>query len=127
MVRNSAHGLRRDRRSIAAAKAMLRGMLGGMAPYALAGMAIASLVVVVAPARSFAGPNDRRSVIVVHPRRCFYTAPYEAYAPPCAYQPYYYSAWNPFSVYSVYDHLSGGRQLCNLPTEPCDNTHRVTN
>ena len=44
---------------------------------------------------------------------------------PCA--PYYYSRWNPYSAYSIYDHLSGGRQLCALPTECCDNNHRVTN
>ena len=44
---------------------------------------------------------------------------------PCA--PYYYSRWNPYSIYSIYDRLSGGRQLCNLPSECCDNNHRVTN
>jgi hypothetical protein len=49
------------------------------------------------------------------------------YVPPSPYAPYYYSRWNPYSAYSVYDHLSGGRQQCQLPTEPCDNTHRVTN
>jgi hypothetical protein len=25
--------------------------------------------------------------------------------------PYYYSPWNPYSLFSIYDHLSGGRQL----------------
>jgi hypothetical protein len=38
-----------------------------------------------------------------------------------------YSRWNPYSLYSIYDHLSGGRQLCHLPSEPCDNQHRVQN
>jgi hypothetical protein len=123
MVRNSAHVPRQDRWSVAAAKAMFLRI----APCILATTAIYSLVVAIAPAKSFAGANNRRSVILVYPRRCSYTPPYEAYAPPCAYRPYYYSAWNPFSVYSVYDHLSGGRELCHLPTEPCDNTHRVTN
>ena len=40
------------------------------------------------------------------------------------YAPYYYSRWNPYSLYSIYDHLSGGRQLCHLPSEPCG--HRGT-
>jgi hypothetical protein len=48
-------------------------------------------------------------------------------SPPSPYAPYYYSAWNPYSLYSIYDHLSGGRQLCRLPSEPCDNEHRVQN
>jgi hypothetical protein len=66
---------------------------------------------------AFARTNRHKTVVVVHP----------IYAPPSPYAPYYYSAWNPFSAYSVYDHLSGGRQQCQLPTEPCDNNHRVTN
>ena len=28
---------------------------------------------------------------------------------------------------SIYDHLSGGRQLCYLPSEPCDDGHSVHN
>jgi len=47
--------------------------------------------------------------------------------PASPYAPYYYSRWNPYSLYSIYDHLSGGRQLCRLPSEPCDNEHRVQN
>ena len=46
---------------------------------------------------------------------------------PSACAPYYYSRWNPYSIYSIYDHLSGGRQLCDLPSECCDNNHRVSN
>src|SRR5271169_3789711 len=85
------------------------------------------LVVALTSANAFAGSGHHKAVVVAHPHRCSYTPPYEAYAPPCDYKPYYYSAWNPFSLYSVYDHLSGGLQLCHLPTEPCDNGHRVTN
>ncbi len=59
--------------------------------------------------------NKQRPVVVV------------PYVRPSPYAPYYYSRWNPYSAYSVYDHLSGGRQQCQLPTEPCDNNHRVTN
>jgi hypothetical protein len=62
--------------------------------------------------------NRQRPVVVV---------PYLPPPPPSPYAPYYYSPWNPNSAYSVYDHLSGGRQQCQLPTEPCDNNHRVTN
>ncbi len=69
---------------------------------------------------SLAGTNDRRAVIVVHPRHVVRVA-----ASP--YAPYYYSRWNPNSLYSIYDHLSGGRQLCRLPSEPCDNDHRLQN
>jgi hypothetical protein len=49
------------------------------------------------------------------------------YQPRSPHAPYYYSRWNPYSAYSVYDHLSGGRQLCYLPTDPCDNNHRMHN
>jgi hypothetical protein len=70
--------------------------------------------------------HKQRPVVVVHP---LYVAPppYGPPPPPSPYAPYYYSPWNPYSAYSVYDHLSGGRQQCQLPTEPCDNNHRVTN
>jgi len=61
-----------------------------------------------------AGYVYQRHVIVAHHR-------------PSACAPYYYSRWNPYSVFSIYDHLSGGRQLCALPSECCDNNHRVTN
>jgi hypothetical protein len=64
--------------------------------------------------------NDRRTVIVVHPRHIIRV-------PVSPYAPYYYSRWNPHSLYSIYDHLSGGRQLCRLPSEPCDNEHRLQN
>jgi hypothetical protein len=80
----------------------------------LAVAAIAALAVCLGAADAMAGWHHRRDVIVVHPR-------------PSPYAPYYYSRWNPYSAYSVYDHLSGGRQLCYLPSEPCDNTHRVQN
>ena len=63
---------------------------------------------------AWAGDIHARRVIVVPPR-------------PSECAPYYYSRWNPYSVYSVYDHLSGGRQVCALPSECCDNNHRVTN
>jgi hypothetical protein len=32
---------------------------------------------------------------------------------------------NPF--YTLYDSLKGDTEVCSLPTEPCDNNHRVTN
>ncbi len=35
------------------------------------------------------------------------------------------AAQNPF--YSLFNSLKGGTQECSLPTEPCDNTHRVQN
>ncbi len=70
---------------------------------------------------SLAGANeDRKAVIVVHPRHVIRV-------PVSPYAPYYYSRWNPHSLYSIYDHLSGGRQLCRLPSEPCDNEHRLQN
>jgi len=70
--------------------------------------------------------HKQRPVVVVHP---LYVAPPPSIPPlpPSPYAPYYYSAWNPYSAYSVYDHLSGGRQLCYLPSEPCDNNHRLGN
>ena len=82
-------------------------------------LTIATLSIVAMGATSgLAGQKHRRPLIVVRPA---YVAPISPYAP------YYYSAWNPRSIYSIYDHLSGGRQQCYLPSEPCDNTHRVTN
>jgi hypothetical protein len=69
---------------------------------------------------SLAGANHRKPVMVVHPR-------YLVRVPVSPYAPYYYSRWNPYSLYSIYDHLSGGRQLCRLPSEPCDNEHRLQN
>ena len=62
--------------------------------------------------------NRPRPVVVV---------PYQPPPPASPYAPYYYSPWNPNSAYSIYDHLSGGRQQCQLPSEPCDNNHRVSN
>ena len=82
--------------------------------------AMAAVVVILGAANGFAGPNDRKPTVVVHPR-------YVPYVPVSPYAPYYYSRWNPYSLYSIYDHLSGGRQLCHLPSEPCDNQHRVQN
>ncbi len=83
---------------------------------ALAAAAIASASAVVGPGGgdAFAGDINKRHVIVTHLR-------------PSACAPYYYSHWNPYSIYSIYDHLSGGRHLCDLPSECCDNNHRVTN
>ncbi len=78
-----------------------------------AGFAIGSLAVLLNGGEAVAGANGRRVFV--------------AYPDPSPYAPYYYSRWNPYSVYSVYDHLSGGRQLCYLATEPCDNNHRVQN
>jgi len=57
---------------------------------------------------SLAGTNHRKPVMVVYPR-------YLVRVPVSPYAPYYYSRWNPYSLYSIYDHLSGGRQLCRLP------------
>ena len=79
-------------------------------------VAIAAITCAIPAGDAFAQPKKQRPVVVV---------PY--IPPPSPYAPYYYSRWNPYSAYSVYDHLSGGRQQCQLPTEPCDNTHRVTN
>jgi len=83
-------------------------------------LAMALLIVMLGTASGFAGSNNRKPTVVVHPRY----VPYAAVSP---YAPYYYSRWNPYSIYSIYDHLSGGRQLCHLPSEPCDNDHRVQN
>jgi hypothetical protein len=80
----------------------------------------ALVLVLLAAGNSLAGTNGRTVVVVVHPRHVIR-------APISPYAPYYYSRWNPFSFYSIYDHLSGGRQLCRLPSEPCDNEHRVQN
>jgi hypothetical protein len=77
-----------------------------------AGAIIASLAVSLFAGEAAAGQYDRY---------------YARHRPPNPYAPYYYSRWNPYSLYSVYDHLSGGRQLCYLPTEPCDNPHRMHN
>ena len=63
---------------------------------------------------AFAGWSERRNAFV-------------AYPDPSLYAPYYYSRWSPYSAYSIYDHLSGGRQLCSMPSEPCDNNHRIQN
>lgn len=73
-----------------------------------AGVMLASLVLMLHASDVLAGQNKRKT----HPS---------------PYAPYYYSRWNPHSLYSVYDHLSGGRQLCYLATEPCDNNHRMQN
>jgi hypothetical protein len=81
------------------------------------GIAITALALVVGAGDAFARPVKHKTVVIVHPR----------YAPPAPYAPYYYSSWNPFSIYSIYDHLSGGREQCQLPSEPCDNQHRVQN
>jgi hypothetical protein len=83
-------------------------------------LAIALTLVLLSAGTSFAGTNGRKVVIVVHPRHVFRV-------PVSPYAPYYYSRWNPHSLYSIYDHLSGGRQLCRLPSEPCDNDHRLQN
>lgn len=79
-----------------------------------AAVLIALLTVALGGGVAAAGPSNRKTVTVVHPR-------------PSPYAPYYYSRWSPYSLYSIYDHLSGGRELCYLPTEPCDNNHRVQN
>ena len=78
-------------------------------------VAIAAVTCAIPAGGAFAQPKKQRPVVVV------------PYVPPSPYAPYYYSRWNPYSAYSVYDHLSGGRQQCQLPTEPCDNNHRVAN
>ncbi len=80
----------------------------------IAGAAMASLAVLIDAGDASAGPKSRKNVVVVHPQ-------FDPYAP------YYYSRWDPYSIYSIYDHLSGGRQLCYLPTDPCDNNHRMQN
>jgi len=87
-----------------------------------AGITVAALAVAFMSGDAQARSNKPRPIVprpivVVHP----YYVRYNPYAP------YYYSRWNPYSIYSVYDHLSGGRELCHLPTDPCDNDHRVTN
>jgi hypothetical protein len=87
---------------------------------AAARLTMALLIVMLGTASGFAGSNKRKPTVVVHPR-------YVPYVPVSPYEPYYYSRWNPHSIYSIYDHLSGGRQLCRLPSEPCDNEHRVQN
>ena len=76
-----------------------------------------ALIVAAGAGDALARTTRHKTVVVVHP----------VYPPPSPYAPYYYSAWNPFSAYSIYDHLSGGRQQCQLPSEPCDNQHRVQN
>ena len=92
-------------------------MLPSLNHIAAARLAMALLIVILGTASGFAGQNNRKPTVVVHPR----------YVPVSPYAPYYYSRWNPYSLYSIYDHLSGGRQLCRLPSEPCDNEHRVQN
>jgi ABC-type cobalt transport system substrate-binding protein len=82
-------------------------------------LTVAALIIVAVSATSgFAGAKHRRPQIVIHPAHGVPVSPYA---------PYYYSVWNPRSIYSIYDHLSGGRQQCYLPSEPCENDHRVTN
>ena len=78
------------------------------------GLVSASLAVAPSVGVPLAGEIKPRHVIVAHPR-----------SSPCT--PYYYSRWNPYSLYSIYDHLSGGRQLCYLPSECCDDNHSVHN
>jgi hypothetical protein len=80
------------------------------------GLAIAATVLVASALVLYAG--DARAGQNQRPVR---------HQPRSPYAPYYYSRWNPYSAYSVYDHLSGGRQLCYLPTDPCDNNHRMHN
>jgi hypothetical protein len=77
-------------------------------------LVMASLSVGIDTGQAVAGTGSRKTVVVVPARWPLYA-------------PYYYSRWNPYSLYSVYDHLSGGRQLCYLPSEPCDNNHRMQN
>jgi hypothetical protein len=81
------------------------------------GIVMAALVFAVSVGGALARSSRHKTVVVVHP----------LYVPPSPYAPYYYSPWNPYSLFSIYDHLSGGRQLCHLPSEPCDNEHRVQN
>jgi hypothetical protein len=78
---------------------------------------IAGLAATATTVDALARSHKQRPIVVVRP----------LYVPPSPYAPYYYSPWNPFSIYSIYDHLSGGRQQCQLPSEPCDNNHRVQN
>jgi hypothetical protein len=86
--------------------------------------AMAAVVVILGAPNGFAGPNNRKPTVVVHPRY----VPYVPYVPVSPYAPYYLLLpLEPYSLYSIYDHLSGGRQLCHLPSEPCDNQHRVQN
>jgi hypothetical protein len=105
-------------------------MQSGMKPLVAIGTLVAFAFTIVAGdgyAQSTQSKRHKpRPVVVVHP---LYVAPPPSIPPPppSPYAPYYYSEWNPFSAYSVYDHLSGGRQQCQLPTEPCDNNHRVSN
>jgi hypothetical protein len=76
-------------------------------------VAIGSLAAALNVGEALAGVSNRR-VVPFYPDHS-------------SYAPYYYSRWNPYSLYSIYDHLSGGRQFCYLPTEPCDNNHRMQN
>jgi hypothetical protein len=105
-------------------------MQSGMKPLVAIGTLVAFAFTIVAGdgyAQSTQSKRHKpRPVVVVHP---LYVAPPPSIPPPppSPYAPYYYSEWNPYSAYSVYDHLSGGRQQCQLPTEPCDNNHRVSN
>jgi hypothetical protein len=82
--------------------------------FVIAGAAMASLAVLLDAGDASAGWKSHKRVVIVHPQ-------FDPYAP------YYYSRWNPYSIYSVYDHLSGGRELCYLATDPCDNNHRMQN
>jgi hypothetical protein len=95
-------------------------MLPSLNHTATAPLAMALVIVMLTTTTGVAGSNNRKPTVVVHPR-CV------PYVPASPYAPYYYSRWNPHSLYSIYDHLSGGRQLCRLPSEPCDNEHRVQN
>jgi hypothetical protein len=95
-------------------------MLPGLNYSAAMRMAIALVIVMLSTASGFADPVGRKPIVIVHPR-------YAPSVPVSPYAPYYYSRWNPYSLYSIYDHLSGGRQLCHLPSEPCDNEHRLQN
>lgn len=87
-------------------------MLDRTRAFIAAGAIIGSLAITLHADDGLAGQNHRKTAM--HPPR----APYA---------PYYYSRWDPHSLYSIYDHLSGGRQMCYLPTEPCENDHRVQN
>jgi hypothetical protein len=80
----------------------------------VAGAALAALGIVLDAGGARANTIHRKHIVVVNP-------PFDPSTP------YYYSRWNPYSLYSVYDHLSGGRQLCYLPTDRCDNNHRMQN
>jgi hypothetical protein len=86
-------------------------------PITIGAAMVAALTLTLGAGDALARSSKQKTVVVVHP----------LYLPPSPYAPYYYSAWNPYSLYSIYDHLSGGRQLCRLPSEPCDNEHRVQN